>query len=100
MHSTMKRFSVVLIVFSLALAARAQTNTNAGIAPAVTNASTRSRSPFQPTRPAVRRTERGHRRTSPDTSGAPMSLKDCIQEALQHNLDVQIRALPSADFAL
>ena len=58
MHRTMKRFSVVLIVFSLALAARAQTNMTAG----VTNASVRA-----------------------------MSLLDCIQEALQHNLDVQIQ---------
>ena len=38
MHSTMKRFSVVLIVFSLALAARAQTDTNAVAVPAETNA--------------------------------------------------------------
>jgi len=58
MHRTMKRFSVVLIILSLALAARAQTNLIAG----ATNANARA-----------------------------MSLLDCIQEALQHNLDVQIQ---------
>ncbi|MGA3283253.1 MAG: TolC family protein [Verrucomicrobiota bacterium] len=54
----MKRFSVVLIVFFLALAAQAQTNATA----VTTNANVRA-----------------------------MSLEDCIQEALQHNLDVQIQ---------
>jgi len=58
MHSTMKRFSVVLIVLSLALTARAQTNIPVG---------------------------------TTNTNARAMSLKDCIQEALQHNLDVQIQ---------
>ncbi len=58
MHSTMKCFSVVLSVFFLALAARAQTNMAAG---------------------------------TTNTNARGMSLKDCIQEALQHNLDVQIQ---------
>jgi outer membrane protein TolC len=59
MHRTMKRFSVVLIVFSLA--AWAQTNLTAdGLPPGGTNTHA-------------------------------MSLQDCLQEALQHNLDVQIQ---------
>ncbi|MGD0743756.1 MAG: TolC family protein [Verrucomicrobiota bacterium] len=55
----MKRLSIILWVFSLALAARAQTNMTAdGVSPGGTN-------------------------------GHAMSLQDCIQEALRHNLDVQ-----------
>ena len=114
MHSTMKRFSVVLIVFSLALAAQAQTDTNAATVPAETNAPA-----LQPEANTVAvQTNSNPVATQTDTNAAPtlvetnapapfpgtnatagtintnaraMSLVDCIQEALQHNLDVQIQ---------
>ena len=114
MHSTMKRFSVVLIVFSLALAAQAQTDTNAATVPAETNAPA-----LQPEANTVAvQTNSNPVATQTDTNAAPtlvetnapapfpgtnatagtintnaraMSLEDCIQEALQHNLDVQIQ---------
>jgi outer membrane protein len=122
MHRTMKRFSVVLIVFSLALAVRAQTDSNTAVVPAVTNALE-----LQPdastvaiptnTSPGVMQTGTNTATSPvetvapvppPDTNAAAismggggnaaahqMSLKDCIQEALQHNLDVQIeRTVP------
>jgi len=113
MHSTMKRFSVVLIVFSLALAAQAQTDTNAATMPAETNApalqpeantvavQTNSNSvatqtdtnmptaPVETNAPASPPSANATAGTT-NTNARTMSLKDCIQEALQHNLDVQI----------
>jgi len=113
MHSTMKRFSVVLIVFSLALAAQAQTDTNAATMPAETNApalqpeantvavQTNSNpvatqtdtnmptAPVETNAPASPPSANATAGTT-NTNARTMSLKDCIQEALQHNLDVQI----------
>jgi outer membrane protein TolC len=71
MHSTMKRFSIFLSVFVAVLAAGAQMDTNALAAPAVTNAASTM--------------------MNTNASARAMSLQDCIQEALQHNLDVQIQ---------
>jgi outer membrane protein TolC len=71
MHSTMKRFSLCLSVFLAALPAGAQTDTNALAALAVTNAA-----------PTMMNTNAGAR---------TMSLPDCIQEALQHNFDIQVQ---------
>ena len=114
MHSTMKRFSVVLIVFSLALAARAQTDTNAVAVPAETNAP--ALQPGANTVAVPTNTTQVTTQTDANTPAAPgvtnapapspgtnatagatntnaraMSLQDCIQEALQHNFDVQIQ---------
>ena len=114
MHSTMKRFSVFLLAFSLALATRAQTDTNAATVPAETNAPA-----LQPdANPVAAQTNANPVATQTDTNaaaapaetsapapspgtnvaagtinanGRAMSLQDCIQEALQHNLDVQIQ---------
>jgi outer membrane protein TolC len=140
MHRTMKCFSVVLIVFSLALAVRAQTDTNALAATVPANAvsatvDTNAVSTMADTNapvlqpdtntvvaptnaaPAVMQTDT-NAAASPVETNAPapppdtnataawmgggggaatrsMSLEDCIQEALQHNLDVQIeRTVP------
>jgi len=71
MHSTMKYFSLFLLAFLAALPAGAQTDTNAVAAPAMTD---------MPHPPA-----------DASTNTRAMSLEDCIQEALQHNLDVQIQ---------
>lgn len=70
MHSTMKRFSFFLSVFLAALPAVAQMDTNALVATAITNAVATL--------------------TDTNANARAMSLQDCIQEALQHNLDVQI----------
>jgi len=71
MHSTMKHLSLLLPVFLATLPAAAQTDTNATGTSAVTNAYA----------PLV------------ETNAGPraMSLQDCIQQALQHNFDVQIQ---------
>ena len=71
MHSTMKRLSCFLPLLLAALPVAAQMDTNAPDVPADTNAVV----------------------ASPDTNTGTraMSLQDCIQEALQHNLDVQIQ---------
>jgi outer membrane protein TolC len=71
MHSTMKRFSFFLPVFLAALPAGAQMDTNAVGTPA--------------TAPAPLAL------TDANTNSRAMSLQDCLQEALQHNLDVQIQ---------
>ncbi|MGD0251643.1 MAG: TolC family protein [Verrucomicrobiota bacterium] len=101
----MKRFSVVLTAFFLALAAQAQTDTNVAAVPAETNAPA-----LQPDANAVATQTGTNMATAPVETNAPasylgtnatvgatntnaraMSLEDCIQEALQHNLDVQIQ---------
>jgi len=71
MPSTMKHFSFCLAAFLAALPAGGQPDTNALATPAATNAA-----------PTMMNTNTGAR---------AMSLPDCIQEALQHNLDVQIQ---------
>jgi len=71
MHGIMKRFSFFLSVFLAALPAGAQTDTNTLVTPAMTNAA-----PAQ---------------TNTNASTRAMSLQDCIQEALQHNLDIQVQ---------
>jgi outer membrane protein TolC len=78
--STMKSFSVLLVFILAAFSAVAQTDTNAVTALADTNA---------PAAPPVT----NEVAVQTDTNAvAPreMALQDCIQEALQHNLDVQI----------
>ena len=114
MHSTMKRFSVVLIVFFLAVAVRAQMDTNAATVPDETNApapqpDANTVAVQTNTNPVVTQTDT-NAATAPVEAKAPvpppgtnttvgatntntraMSLQDCIQEALQHNLDVQIQ---------
>jgi HAE1 family hydrophobic/amphiphilic exporter-1 len=110
----MKSFSVLLIFILAAFSAVAQTDTNAIVVPADTNAPA-----FQPeantaafqtnTNPVVAQTGTNVA-TVPapplgtNTAATPvgmnvktheMSLEDCIQEALQHNLDLQIeRTVP------
>jgi len=71
MHSTMKRFSFFLPVFLAFLPAGAQMDTNAPDESAAINAA----SVLIATNAVTR----------------AMSLQDCLQEALQHNLDVQIQ---------
>ncbi len=76
----MKSFSVLLVFILAAFSAVAQTDTNAVTALADTNA---------PAAPPVT----NEVAVQTDTNAvAPreMALQDCIQEALQHNLDVQI----------
>jgi outer membrane protein TolC len=78
--STMKSFSVLLVFILTAVSVVAQTNANPAVVPADTNA--------PPLPAAVIQTN-----TNTMATAAPareMSLEDCIQEALQHNLDVQI----------
>jgi len=71
MHSTMKCLSYFPLFFLAALPVAAQMDTNALTAPLITNAS-----------PALMET---------NANARTMSLQDCIQEALRHNLDVQIQ---------
>jgi len=77
----MKRFNVLFIFFFTALSSVAQTDTNTAAgakdtnAPATPMATTEAVVPTNTMATAVTR---------------PMSLMDCIQEALRHNLDVQI----------
>ena len=73
--STMKSFSVFLVFILAAGLAGAQTDTNAIGTPPGTNAMTGAG-------PA----DMGSNTVAPRA----MSLEDCLQEALQHNLDVQI----------
>jgi outer membrane protein TolC len=96
--STMKSYSVLLVFILTAFSAVAQTDTNAIVVPAETNA------PAAPsaangvaaqtdTNAIVAQAETNASVTQPVTNTvAPraMSLEDCIQQALQHNLDVQI----------
>jgi outer membrane protein TolC len=103
----MKSFSALLVFILAALTAVAQTDTNAIVVPADTNAPV-----FQPEAHTVAvptNTSAVVARTGTNAAGEPalganaaavstgmnvktheMSLEDCIQEALRHNLDVQI----------
>jgi outer membrane protein len=95
--STMKNFSVILVFILAAFSAVAQTDTNAIVVPAETNAPTFPpgtngvAAPMDMTQVAAP--------TNANTAATPagrnattreMSLEDCIREAMQHNLDVQI----------
>jgi len=89
----MKSFSVLLVFILAAFTAAAQTDTNAIVVPADTNAPA-----LQPeahtvavqtnTNAVVAQTVTNT--MAPTAPPRQMSLDDCIQEALQHNLDVQI----------
>lgn len=93
----MKSFSVILVFILAAFSAVAQTDTNAIVVPAETNAPT-----FPPGTNGVAAPMDMNPVAAPtnaNTAAAPagrnattreMSLEDCIQEALQHNFDVQI----------
>ena len=93
----MKNFSVILVFILAAFSAVAQTDTNAIVVPAETNAPTFPpgtngvAAPMDMTQVAAP--------TNANTAATPagrnattreMSLEDCIREAMQHNLDVQI----------
>ena len=96
----MKRFSVLLAFVFTAMAAVAQTDTNAIAAPVETNApadqpDTNAAAVLTATNPAPAPaiTNPVAAQTNLLAFGAltrTMSLEDCIQEALQHNLDLQI----------
>lgn len=97
--SIMKRFSILLIFSFAAFSAVAQTNAAAPALPADTNAIT---SPASSPAPAVQPDTNAPASQMPTNlvvaptntmataATRPMSLGDCIQAALQHNLDVQI----------
>ena len=104
----MKRFSVLLVFILTAFSAAAQTDTNAVAAPADTNspaaasatnevaAQTDTNAPVTPAEtnsPAAQTSTNSTAiptNTMVTAAAHPMSLADCIQQALQHNLDVQI----------
>src|SRR5208282_3703627 len=97
--STMKSFSVLLVFILAAFSAVAQTDTNAVTALVDTNAivvPTDTNAPAsQPgTKGIAAQTETNtngiQTNTMTNAATRQMSLEDCIQEALQHNLDVQI----------
>jgi outer membrane protein TolC len=106
--SIMKSFSVLLVLILTACGAVAQTDTNTTAAPADANApaapSAASGVAAQPDTNAIAarvETSATATQTYTNTVGIPtntmasatthpMSLQDCIQEALKHNLDVQI----------
>jgi outer membrane protein TolC len=106
--STMKSFSVLLVFILTAFSAVAQTDTNAVAVPVETNAPATVSGTNAAAVPAgmsaldpVGRPVGLHGTNAtavPMGMNAPMrqmSLEDCIQEALQHNLDVQIeRTVP------
>ncbi len=77
----MKSFSVLLAFILTAISVVAQTDTNAAVVPADTNA---------PATPAAVTQTGTNTMAAAAASVREMSLEDCIQEALQHNLDVQI----------
>ena len=88
--SIMKRFSVLLIFILVAVSAVAQTDTNAVAVPPDTNApapqpDTNGVAVYADTNTTTMPTNRMAAATT-----HPMSLEDCIQEALQHNFDMQI----------
>jgi len=107
MHRTMKRFSYFLSVFLAVLPAGAQMDTNAPAVPAATNSIVGQMDTNTVVAPAVTntvsmQTETSALSASAVTNAAPvlvetnasaraMSLQDCIQEALQHNLDIQVQ---------
>ena len=80
----MKNFSVLLVFILTALSVVAQTDTNAVVVPAGTNAPATLR-------PSPKRRHERAMAARRNASAREMSLEDCIQEALQHNLDVQIQ---------
>ena len=113
--STMKSFSVLLVFIFTAFSAVAQTDTNAAVVPVETNApalqpdantvagqtNTSPAAAQAGTNMATMLVETNAPATPSGTNAAAvpagmnaatrtMSLEDCIQEALQHNLDVQI----------
>jgi outer membrane protein len=100
--SIMKSFSVLLVFILAAFAAAAQSDTNAVVIPPSTNApaaasmdpDTNAVAAPAPASamPAPANPNPAATPTNTMAAGAtrPMSLEDCIQEALQHNLDVQI----------
>ena len=93
----MKSFSVLWVFILAALTAVAQTDTNAVAVPAETNAPALQPDPntvaVQTNTNAVAAqtgTNAAARLVGMNAATHQMSLEDCIQEALQHNLDVQI----------
>jgi outer membrane protein TolC len=118
--STMKSFNVLLILILTALSAVAQTNANTIVVPAETNApaapsATNGVAIQTDTNAIVAQVETNTSATLPGTNTVAvptnamtttvpaglntamheMSLEDCFQEALQHNLDLQIeRTVP------
>ena len=94
----MKSFSVLLVLILTVFGAEAQTDTNAMAVPADTNAvdataDANAAAPAATNEIAV--PIAAYEVTVPTNTMAtvathPMSLDDCIQEALKHNLDVQI----------
>jgi outer membrane protein TolC len=86
--STMKSFSVILVFILAVFSAVAQTDTNAIVVPAETHAPA-----FPPATNGVAAPMDMSTVAAPTGMNAAtreMSLEDCIREALQHNLDVQI----------
>ena len=104
--STMKSFSVFFIFILAAFLAVAQTDTNAIVVPAETNAPAAPSAtngvavqtdtnaivvPVETNAPAPPSgTNAAAGPAGLNTAPRAMSLEDCLQEALQHNLDVQI----------
>ena len=114
-YSTMKSFSVLLVFILAASSAVAQTDTNTIVAPVETNApalqpdandvtvqtntspaaaqagTNMAAMPVETNTPAPSSaTNAAAAPAGMNTAPREMSLEDCIQEALQHNLDVQI----------
>jgi len=84
----MKSFSVILVFILAAFSAVAQTDTNAIVVPAETHAPA-----FPPATNGVAAPMDMSTVAAPvgrNATTREMSLEDCIREALQHNLDVQI----------
>jgi outer membrane protein TolC len=106
--SIMKRFSVLLVLILTALGAVAQTDTNAVVPPAEAPApaappATNEIAVPTDTNAIVAPADTNAPAAPPDTNAIvvptntmataatrPMSLEDCLQEALKHNLDLQI----------
>jgi outer membrane protein len=110
--SIMKRFSVLLILILTAGRAVAQADTNMAVVPADTNApavasatnevaaqvdtnavvaQAETNSPATPTPPGMSTaTIPTNTMATATATTRPLSLEDCLQAALQHNLDVQI----------
>ena len=100
--SIMKRFSVLLVLMLTAFGAVAQTDTNTIAAPATPDATNGAAA--QADTNAIVAPVESHAaaattytnmvviptNTMATAATRPMSLQDCIQEALKHNLDVQI----------
>jgi outer membrane protein len=89
----MKYFNVLLALTLAAVSAAAQTDTNAPAAAATTNAVTAM--PDTNALAAPMATPVSAAPAGKTATVRKMSLEDCLQEALQHNLDVQIeRTVP------